>query len=166
MRTTGKRGPARSRAVWVLASVLVAGLSACGSPTSLTTSATAAPSSFQPVAQSADAPITVWVDSTRLPGVQAYQKSHPNVKLSIVVYSGDANGSNDLQTKIELYDRSGSGWPDVVFSEEYNDAAWSTSSGTDWVAPLNEGLVPQSVLSGFRPDPLRPCTVGGNVYCL
>ena len=166
MRSTSTRGVPRSRAKWLMAAFMVIGLSACGSPNSLTQSATAAPSSFKAVAQSADAPITVWVDSTRLPGVQAYQKSHPNVKLNIVTYNGDAEGSNYLQTKIELYNRAGSGWPDVVFSEEYNDAAWSTASGTDWVAPLNEGLVPQSVLSGFAPNSLAPCTVGGNVYCL
>ena len=166
MRSTSTRGVPRSRAKWLMAAFMVIGLSACGSPNSLTQSATAAPSSFKAVAQSADAPITVWVDSTRLPGVQAYQKSHPNVKLNIVTYNGDAEGSNYLQTKIELYNRAGSGWPDVVFSEEYNDAAWSTASGTDWVAPLNEGLVPQSVLGGFAPNALAPCTVDGNVYCL
>jgi ABC-type glycerol-3-phosphate transport system substrate-binding protein len=166
MRSNSRRASLRLSAKWVLATVLVAGLSACGSANSLTQSPTAAPSTFHAVAQSSDSPITVWVDSTRLPGVQAYQKSHPNVKMNIVVYNGDANGSNDLQTKIELYDKAGSGWPDVVFSEEYNDASWSTSSGTDWVAPLNEGLVPQSVLSGFAPNSLAPCTVDGNVYCL
>ena len=166
MRTTSTRGFSRPGAKWVLATAMVVGLCACGSPDSLTQSATSAPSSFQAVSQSSDSPITVWVDSTRLPGVQAYQKSHPNVKLNIVTYNGDAEGSNYLQTKIELYNRAGSGWPDVVFSEEYNDASWSTASGTDWVAPLNEGLVPQSVLSGFAPNALAPCTVDGNVYCL
>jgi multiple sugar transport system substrate-binding protein len=146
--------------------IAVAGLSACAKATSPTSAATAAPSTFHAVSQQNGTPITVWVDSTRLPGVQAYQKSHPDVKLNIVTYSGDAEGSNYLQTKIELYDRAGSGWPDVVFSEEYNDASWSTESGTDWVAPLNKGLVPQSVISNFAPNALAPCTVDGTVYCL
>ena len=164
MRTTSKRGFLKPGATWMLATIVVAGLSACGSPDSPTQSVTSPPASFHAVGQSSTAPITVWVDSTRLPGVQAYQKSHPDVKLNIVTYNGDAEGSNYLQTKIELYDRANSGWPDVVFSEEYNDATWSTQSGTDWVAPLNEGLVPQSVLSGFAPNALAPCTVDGNVY--
>jgi multiple sugar transport system substrate-binding protein len=98
--------------------------------------------------------------------VKAYQKTHPNVKLNIVTYNGDANGSNYLQTKIELYNKAGSGWPDVVFSEEYNDAAWSTQGNIDWLAPVNHGLVPQSTLDNFAPNALAPCTVNGNVYCL
>ena len=169
MRHTTKRAYSRRSAMWALALVAVlaaTGLSACAKATSPTQAASSAPSTFQPVSQSSSAPITVWVDSTRLPGVQAYQKTHPNVKLNIVTYNGDAEGSNDLQTKIELYNRAGSGWPDVVFSEEYNDAAWSTTGATDWTAPLNQGLVPQSTLDNFAPNALAPCTVGGNVYCL
>jgi ABC-type glycerol-3-phosphate transport system substrate-binding protein len=157
----------RRRMIYALGAVLVmAGLSACAKASSPTQAATTAPSTFHAVSQDSGAPVTVWVDSTRLPGVQAYQKTHPYVKLNIVTYSGDAEGSNYLQTKIELYDRAGSGWPDVVFSEEYNDASWSTESGTDWVAPLNKGLVPQSVISNFAPNALAPCTVDGTVYCL
>jgi ABC-type glycerol-3-phosphate transport system substrate-binding protein len=169
MRHTIKRAHSRRGATWALALVAVlaaTGLSACAKATSPTQAASSAPSTFQPVSQSSGAPITVWVDSTRLPGVQAYQKTHPNVKLNIVTYNGDAEGSNYLQTKIELYNRAGSGWPDVVFSEEYNDAAWSTTGATDWTAPLNQGLVPQSTLDNFAPNALAPCTVGGNVYCL
>lgn len=157
------------RAAWALAAAAVlaaTGLSACANAASPTQAATAAPSSFQEAKQVSGAPITVWVDSTRLPGVQAYAKSHPSVKLNIVTYNGDAEGSNYLQTKIELYDRAGSGWPDVVFSEEYNDAAWSTASGTDWVAPLNKGLVPTATIDNFAPNALAPCTVDGTVYCL
>jgi ABC-type glycerol-3-phosphate transport system substrate-binding protein len=159
----------RVRAKWALAAVAITagvGLSACGQANSVGQAVSSAPASFKPVAQDSSAPITVWVDSTRLPGVRAYQKAHPNVKLNIVTYNGDAEGSNYLQTKIELYTRAGSGWPDVVFSEEYNDAAWSTQPGTDWVAPLNKGLVSQSVLDNFAPNALAPCTSGGNVYCL
>lgn len=166
MRSTSMRAFPRSGARWTLAAVMVAGLSACGAPNSTTQSASAPPATFHAVTQSSDAPITVWVDSTRLPGVQAYQKTHPDVKLNIVTYNGDANGANYLQTKIELYNRAGSGWPDVVFSEEYNDATWSTESDINWVAPLNQGLVPQSTLDGFAPNALAPCTDGGNVYCL
>jgi multiple sugar transport system substrate-binding protein len=44
------------------------------------------------------------------PAAQAYQKAHPNIKLNIVTYDGDANGSNTLQTKVDLYNRTGSGW--------------------------------------------------------
>jgi ABC-type glycerol-3-phosphate transport system substrate-binding protein len=168
MRNIGTSRPRRAR--WASAAVLAAlagaALSACGTANSPDQAAAAAPSTFQAVKQASGSPITVWVDSTRLPGVQQYAKAHPNVKLNIVTYNGDANGSNYLQTKIELFNRAGSGWPDVVFSEEYNDASWSTQSGTDWVAPLNKGLVPQATLDNFAPNTLAPCTTGGNVYCL
>jgi len=166
MRSTGKRTNLRTGVKWALATIAVVSLSACGTPNSTTQIVSSPQSSFTAVAQNSNAPITVWVDSTRLPGVQAYQKSHPDVKLNIVTYNGDADGSDYLQTKIELDNRANSGWPDVVFSEEYNDATWSTESGVDWVAPLNQGLVPQSTLSGFAPNALAPCTSGGNVYCL
>ncbi len=142
-------------------------LAACGKADSTTASSPASSSpGFSPVTQSASAPVTVWVDSTRLPGVQAYQKAHPGVKLNIVTYNGDANGSNYLQTKIELYNRAGSGWPDVVFSENDNDLAWATEPGINFAAPLNKGYVPQSSLDGFATNALAPCTFGGNVYCL
>jgi ABC-type glycerol-3-phosphate transport system substrate-binding protein len=109
-------------------------------------------------------PLTVWVDSTRVPAAQAYQKAHPNVKLNIVTYDGDANGSNTLQTKVSLYDRTGNGWPDVVFSAESNEVSWTQPAG--FTAPLNKGLIPSSVLDNFSPGALAPCTVNGTVYCL
>ena len=70
-----------------------------------TPAASGSAAKFSPVAQKAGSEITVWADATRVPGVQAYQKAHPDVKLKIVTYSGDANGANDLQTKVQLLDR-------------------------------------------------------------
>ena len=120
-------------------------------------------SGFTQAAQSSG-PLTVWVDSTRVPAVQAYEKAHPSVKLNIVTYDGDANGSNTLQTKVDLYDRTGSGWPDVVFSAENNEVSWAQPAG--FTAPLSKGLIPSSVLSQFSTGALAPCTVNGTVYCL
>lgn len=150
-----------------LATAAVITLAACGSAESSGPSETASGSSaFKPASQQPGSPITVWVDSTRLPAAQAYQKAHPDVKLKIVTYSGDATGAADLQTKIELYDKAGSGWPDVVFSEQENDATWSASGATAWTAPLSQGLVPQATLDGFATGALGVCTYGGKVYCL
>ena len=81
--------------------------------------------------------------------MQAYQKAHPDVKIKIVTYSGDANGANDLQTKVQLFDRSGSGWPDVAFSANVNDGSWTTQGKTPFAAPVDKGLIPQSTLNGF-----------------
>ena len=85
--------------------------------------------------------LTVWVDSTRVPAAQAYAKAHPNVKLNIVTYDGDANGSNTLQTKVDLYDRTGSGWPDVVFSAESNEVSSAQPAG--FTRPAEQGPDPE-----------------------
>lgn len=180
-RARGKLRQSRVRAVLALcaAALLPAALSACGgggnssAGSSVSSSGTPSGSSssasstgnygFTQAAQTSG-PLTVWVDSTRVPAAQAYQKAHPNVKLDIVTYDGDANGSNTLQTKVSLYDRTGSGWPDVVFSAENNEVSWTVPAG--FTAPLNEGLIPSSTLSQFSPGALAPCTVNGKVYCL
>jgi ABC-type glycerol-3-phosphate transport system substrate-binding protein len=139
---------------------------ACGngsSSASGSASGAGAKDGFTQAAQTSG-PLVVWVDSTRVPAAQAYQKAHPDVKLDIVTYDGDANGSNSLQTKVSLYDRTGSGWPDVVFSAENNEIAWAQPAG--FTAPLSKGLIPDSVLSNFSSGALAPCTVDGTVYCL
>src|SRR5690242_10172803 len=62
--------------------------------------------------------ITVWVDAARLPAAKAYVKAHPDKKVKIVTFDGDGNGATTLQTKIQLWNRAGKGWPDVIFSEQ------------------------------------------------
>ena len=84
--------------------------------------------------------------------------------MDIVTYDGDANGSNYLQTKVSLFNRTGSGWPDVVFSPQNNEATWAVQAG--FTAPLNKGLIPQATLDGWATDANAPCTVDGTVYCL
>jgi ABC-type glycerol-3-phosphate transport system substrate-binding protein len=164
IRVLSSTGPSRRRAFAAagLAAVVAAAIAACGggSPSS---SGSPMKDGFSQAPQTSG-PLTVWVDSTRLPAAQAYQKAHPNVKLKIVTYDGDANGSNFLQTKIDLFDRTGSGWPDVVFSTQQNETTWAVSAG--YAAPLNEGLIPQSTLSNFATGSLGVCTVSGKVYCL
>jgi ABC-type glycerol-3-phosphate transport system substrate-binding protein len=141
-------------------------LTACGSATP--TKSTSAPptGAFKPAAQDNTSALTVWVDSTRLPMVQAYQKAHPGAKLNVVTYSGDANGTNDLQTKVQLFDRSGRGWPDVVFSTTLADASWTSAGAKPFAAPVDEGIISGATLSGFAKGTLDPCRVNGHVYCL
>ncbi|WP_223628234.1 ABC transporter substrate-binding protein [Microbacterium sp. EST19A] len=124
---------------------------------------------FTPVEQDDSAPITVWADSTRLPSVEAYQAANPDVKMDVVTYDGGADGSTYLQTKVQLFDRTGEGWPDVVFGTP-TDITWAskpTSPGkTAFAAPLNQDLVDQDLLDGFAAGSLAPCEVGGDTYCL
>ena len=141
------------------------GLAACASATPPST-AGAATGAFKPAAQTAGSEITVWADATRVPGVQAYEKAHPDAKIKIVTYSGDANGANDLQTKVQLFDRTGSGWPDVVFSANVNDGSWASQGATPFAAPLNQNIVTQGTLDGFATNALAPCTFAGSTYCL
>ncbi|MET7697428.1 extracellular solute-binding protein [Streptomyces sp. NPDC005485] len=111
-----------------------------------------------------DGALTVWVDATRMDAAKLYQKLHPEVKLNIVSYDGDANGSNYLQTKVQLFNRTHKGWPDVVFSSQNNEASWAVDAG--FAAPLNKGLIPSASLGQFAKGANDVCTVGGTLYCL
>ena len=84
--------------------------------------------------------------------------------MNIVTYDGDANGSNYLQTKVSLFNRTRKGWPDVVFSTQNNETSWAVPAG--FTAPLNKGLIPQSTLAGWATGANDPCTVDGTLYCL
>ncbi len=124
---------------------------------------------FPEVTQDDKATITVWVDADRSPAVDAFKKANAGVPLKVVTYDGSANGSNSFRTKMQLFDRANSGWPDVVFSTQNNDAAWASqkSNGKQaFAAVLNDGLVPKSTLDNFTAGALNPCTVDGKVYCL
>jgi ABC-type glycerol-3-phosphate transport system substrate-binding protein len=134
-----------------------------------TTTTGSGPASFAAQAQDDSAPITVWTDSTRLTSVQAYQRSHPNVKMDIVTFDGSADGSTYLQTKVQLFDRTGKGWPDVVFASP-TDVTWASQptgpSAQAFAAPVDEGMVPKSTLDNFAQGSLAPCQFNGHTYCL
>ncbi len=132
---------------------------ACGNGTTTTNGQ----NGFQPAPQTGGT-LTVWVDSTRLAAAQLYQHEHPSVKMDIVTYDGDANGSNYLQTKVSLFNRTRHGWPDVVFSTQNNEISWAVAAG--FTAPLDKGLIPQSTLSSWAAGANDPCTTGGTLYCL
>jgi ABC-type glycerol-3-phosphate transport system substrate-binding protein len=142
-------------------------ISGCAS-TGTTGSSASAPSVFKQATQNDTAAITVWTDSTRLADVQKYQKENPGVKMNIVTYDGSADGSTYLQTKVQLFDRTGSGWPDVVFASP-TDVTWASAptnpSAQAFAAPVDQ-LVPATTLQGFATGSLSPCQVDGHTYCL
>ena len=107
--------------------------------------------------------ITVWVDAVRLPVAKLYAKTHPNVHLNIVTYDGDGNGATTMQTKIQLWNRTGNGWPDVIFSEQANDPVWMGQKPFDFAMDL-KGAFPQ--ISGWPKPSLAQCTVNGHLVCL
>ncbi|MEY9856090.1 ABC-type glycerol-3-phosphate transport system substrate-binding protein [Catenulispora sp. GAS73] len=163
------RTVARTRGRTIAAAALVVGAAAALSGCASTTTKTAtAPSAFKQAAQDNASAITVWTDSTRLPDVQKYQQEHPAVKMNVVTYDGSADGSTYLQTKVQLFDRTGSGWPDVVFASP-TDVTWASvptnPSAKAFAAPVDQ-LVPASTLQGFAAGSLAPCQTGGHTYCL
>jgi ABC-type glycerol-3-phosphate transport system substrate-binding protein len=109
--------------------------------------------------------LTVWVDAARLPVAQAYVKEHPKQKVKIVTFDGDGNGATTMQTKIQLWNRTGKGWPDIVFSEQVNDPVWMAQKPFEFAAPL-EKLIPEDVRSQWPQTSLAQCTVDGKLVCL
>ena len=99
-------------------------------------------------AGAASGSIEVWVDAPREAVTDAYIKSHPDVKVKKVIYDGDGNGATGLQTKIQLWNRTGSGWPDVVFSEQANDPVWMGQKPFDFAADL-KGAFPAGPHQGL-----------------
>jgi ABC-type glycerol-3-phosphate transport system substrate-binding protein len=159
----------RPRSVLKLAAATIGAALALTACASTSTKTTSAQSDFKQAAQDTSSAITVWADSTRLPSVQAYQKAHPDVKMNIVTYDGSADGSTYLQTKVQLFDRTNKGWPDVVFGSP-TDVTWASEptspSAQAYAAPLDQGLVPQTTLSNFAKGSLTPCQFNGHTYCL
>jgi ABC-type glycerol-3-phosphate transport system substrate-binding protein len=147
----------------VAGALVLATVAACGGSGGGGGSTGGSGGAFHPVKQTGGA-LTVWVDSSRLAAAKLYQSKHPEVKLNIVTYDGDANGSNYLRTKVSLFNRTRKGWPDVVFSSQNNETTWAVDSG--FTAPLNKGLIPASALSGWAKGANDPCTVNGTLYCL
>src|SRR3954471_20515045 len=109
--------------------------------------------------------LTVWVDAARLPAAKAYQTAHPNVHLNIVTFDGDGNGASTLQTKIQLWNRTGNGWPDVIFSEQVQDPVWMARKPFEYAAPLKD-LIPDSLLSKWPAASTAQCTIDGKQYCV
>ena len=135
--------------------------------TPVTTSSAPAPVSASPAVASSTASgnLTVWVDAVRLPDAKAYQAAHPNVKMNIVTFDGDGNGATSLQTKIQLWNKAGSGWPDVIFSEQVNDPIWMAQDPFNFAADMGAALG-KSVTSNWPAASLAQCTVNGTLVCI
>lgn len=124
---------------------------------------------FTQAEQEPGSPITVWVDATREPVIEAFRTAHPDIDVNVETYDGNASGSASLQTRIALFDQAGEGWPDVVFSTQNNDASWASreSNGQQaFAAPVNKGWFEDDFLEGFAPGSLDPLTIDGTTYGL
>lgn len=148
----------KQRSLWFAVTVAVAvlALAACSS---------SGGGSKGGAAGKANGPLTVWVDAARLPVAKAYVAAHPDQKVKIVTFDGDGNGATTMQTKIQLWNRTGKGWPDVVFSEQVNDPIWMAKKPFEFAAPVG-GLIPKDVLSEWPAASTAQCTVDGKQYCV
>jgi ABC-type glycerol-3-phosphate transport system substrate-binding protein len=104
--------------------------------------------------------LTIWTDATRLPAVKDYEKAHPCVKVTATIEA------TNLQPKIGLFNKEGSGWPDLLWDPGTPDAGWLDSTQYHYAAVLNHGLVPQSEISQWAYNSLDVCKSNGDVYCL
>ncbi len=111
------------------------------------------------VKQDSSAPIVVWGDATREPAFKAYQKAHPDVKLKF-----EAIDPSTYLSKIQLANRVGSGWPDVLFDPQPNDVASLQSPLFNFTENLDK-LVPADVQKGFATENSL-CKIDGHLYCL
>ena len=136
-------------------------------PTETASSGTGGQYGFPTAEQVADSPITIWVDADRTAIVEAFKKDHPEIKVNLETYDGNAGGSDSFHTKVSLFDQAGEGWPDVVWSTQVNDASWAAheQNGVQaFAAPLNLGVGDKAWLDGYTSGALDPVTVDGNVY--
>ncbi|MGO4535017.1 ABC transporter substrate-binding protein [Leifsonia sp. 2MCAF36] len=113
-------------------------------------------------ANDSKAPITVWVDATRLPVAQAYVKAHRKEKIKIETID-ETQGSNT--SKLTLAEKSGTGIPDVVFLGTPDEIATIAANPINYPMALNTA-VPKKVLDGFPKGTISRCTFGGKIYCL
>ena len=111
------------------------------------------------VAQNDKATITVWVDATRKPAIDAYQKAHPEAKVKVQVLD-----PTTFLSKIQLANRVGSGWPDVIFDSNPSEIA-SLQSPLFKYAQTLDSLVPKNVQDNFATKNAI-CTIDGHLYCL
>jgi len=146
-----------SRSLIAAAIALAAGLliTSCSS----TTSSVGSASPGKVVTSDASTTLLVWTDSTREPGFQEFQQTHPDVKMKIETYD-----PTTLLTKLQLFNRTGAGWPDVVFVSNPDQIANLASTELNFAQPLDT-LIPAAVQQGFGATD-DSCKIDGKLYCL
>lgn len=123
-------------------------LAACSS-----TSTTAQSSKSDPTSV-----VTVWTDAVRQAGFEQFQKTHPSIKLKISTIP------TSIFTKLQLFNRTGSGWPDVIFDGNTNDIATLAGKQLNYTQPL-DGKLTAAEKSGFGASN-NVCKVDGVLSCI
>lgn len=103
--------------------------------------------------------LLIWVDSVREPAAKAYKaavKDEVDVTIEVVDVA-------DLPTKIALFNTTKSGWPDVVFAQPNDVAAWADPSN-GYAADLTD-IVDPEVFEAYN-GANDWCLIEGTFYCL
>ena len=108
-----------------------------------------------------NAPIIVWIDSTREAAIKLYQEKHPEVAEKIKIELVDRG---QFPAKVLLFNNTGSGWPDVVFAEP-EIVGQVADSSRNFPADLTP-YVSKEILDQFAPGANAPCTFDGKLLCL
>ena len=87
-------------------------------------------------------PLTVWVDAPRVSAVKAFEKAYPNIPVKMNLISTTVTNSQ-LEAQIQLFNKSGSGWPDVLWFSSLSNISWAASPTINYAANLTN-LVPKS----------------------
>lgn len=120
--------------------------------------ATAAP------AKQSKGTLLVWIDAPRVSAYKAFEKAYPNIKVQMNL-ENDNIGNDQEEGKFELFNKTGSGWPDVIFFPTNSDISWASGPKIHYTAVLNN-LLPKSLQKGFAPAAIAPCMVNGKLVCL
>jgi multiple sugar transport system substrate-binding protein len=107
--------------------------------------------------------ITVWVDPPRVPAAKAFQKAHPEIKVTLNQIDGTVGGKS-LQQQFAQFNQAGKGWPDAIFFPSNDDIAWAAGAQVNFTADLTE-LVPD-VIKGYEDAVIAPCKIDGKIRCL
>ena len=151
---------ARYRAL-VVSVVFASVLAACAAPQARPAAAPAAAPTDANVQTDPNAPITIWIDDTRKPLVEAFKKKYPE-KAALI--KEEVVDRGQFPAKVLLFNNTGKGWPDVVFAEP-DIVSRVADASRDYPLDLSD-VVPKEIQNSFAPGALAPCTFGGKLFCL
>lgn len=105
------------------------------------------------------AELLIWVDTVREPAAQAYAASvEGEIEVTIEVVD-----TSETASRIQLFNTTGSGWPDVVFANDPNEAAIWADASNGYAANLSE-ILPAEVFEDYGTSN-DWCLIDGSYYC-
>ncbi len=110
---------------------------------------------------SGKAKLLVWADAVRAKSIQDYEKSHPDVSITVNVMTNDATA---YEEKLTLANKAGKGWPDLLAAPNYL-ASDLSGSKFGFTVDMSKALS-KDVTSQFAQLAISQCTANGTLVCL